>query len=124
MPCSVSLSRQEAARIWAKRDAEWEKERQARERLMKEVLAERQSQIEHKMDVLKSQQVRTCLWVWVGLMYGIYLTDRYRYVQLSPCNEDSAYYRSCMEMCTKLHNIPLRIHLFKRVLSSFVYCML
>lgn len=66
MPCSISLSRQEAARIWAKRDAEWEKERQARERLMKEVLAERQSQIEHKMDMLKSQQVRTCLWVWVG----------------------------------------------------------
>ena len=55
------LCRQEVARIWAKRDAEWERERQARERLMKEVLTERQSQIQHKMDLLKSQQVRTCL---------------------------------------------------------------
>ena len=51
------MIRQEAARIWAKRDAEWEKEKQARERLMKEVLAGRQSQIDYKMDLLKTRQV-------------------------------------------------------------------
>lgn len=32
------LCREEAARLWQKREAEWEKERLARERLMKEVL--------------------------------------------------------------------------------------
>lgn len=53
------MHRQEAARIWTKRDAEWEKERQARERLMKEVLAGRQTQLQHKMDLLKSRQVHT-----------------------------------------------------------------
>lgn len=57
MQCSASMHRQEATRIWAKRDAEWEKEKQARERLMKEVLAGRQSQIDHKMYLLKTRQV-------------------------------------------------------------------
>ena len=58
------MHRQEAARIWAKRDAEWAKERQARESLMKEVLAGRQTQIQHKMDLLKSRQVQTYIHIY------------------------------------------------------------
>lgn len=33
----MTYFRDEAARMWQKREAEWEKERRARERLMKEV---------------------------------------------------------------------------------------
>ncbi|XP_041756402.1 trichoplein keratin filament-binding protein [Coregonus clupeaformis] len=43
------LYREEAQRVWEKREAEWEKERRARERLMQEVLAGRQQQLEVKM---------------------------------------------------------------------------
>ncbi|XP_064613180.1 trichoplein keratin filament-binding protein-like [Liolophura sinensis] len=50
------LYQDEAARMWQKREAEWEKERRAREKLMKEVLAERQIQIEDKMEDLRLQQ--------------------------------------------------------------------
>lgn len=64
--------------MWTKREAEWEKEKQARERLMSEVdevpscsqhslthssqvLLERQKQIRERMDVLKTKQVQDCL---------------------------------------------------------------
>ncbi|KAK2150371.1 hypothetical protein LSH36_408g00020 [Paralvinella palmiformis] len=50
------LYQDEAAKIWQKRENEWEKERQARERLMKEVLEARQQQIFEKMDAVKEQQ--------------------------------------------------------------------
>ena len=50
------LYQDEAARIWQEREAEWAKERQARERLMKEVLQERQDQIQAHMDNIKQQQ--------------------------------------------------------------------
>lgn len=43
------LHREEAQHVWEKREAQWEKERNARERLMKEVLAGRQQQLEMKM---------------------------------------------------------------------------
>ena len=63
--------------MWRKREAEWEREKQARERLMAEVrcghyfkwvilcecpfilqvMAERQQQIDRKLDILKAQQV-------------------------------------------------------------------
>lgn len=44
------LYRDEAARQWQKREAEWERERVARERLMAEVLGDRQIQIKNKME--------------------------------------------------------------------------
>ena len=47
-------------RLWRKRELEWEKEREARERLMKEVLGERQKQIDRKMEVLQAKQVDLC----------------------------------------------------------------
>ncbi|XP_058493098.1 trichoplein keratin filament-binding protein isoform X2 [Solea solea] len=43
------LHREEAQQVWEKREALWEKERKARERLMHEVLAGRQQQLEQKM---------------------------------------------------------------------------
>ncbi|KAI0240573.1 hypothetical protein LSAT2_008702 [Lamellibrachia satsuma] len=50
------LYQDEAARIWEKRESEWARERQARERLMQEVLGERQRQISEKMDMVRQQQ--------------------------------------------------------------------
>ncbi|EDQ92217.1 uncharacterized protein MONBRDRAFT_23153 [Monosiga brevicollis MX1] len=50
------LYRDEAARVWAKQEAVWEKEQLARERLMQQVLAERQEQIEHKLAKVRSAQ--------------------------------------------------------------------
>ncbi|XP_017269193.1 trichoplein keratin filament-binding protein [Kryptolebias marmoratus] len=43
------LHREEAQHVWEKREAQWEKEKRARERLMHEVLAGRQQQLELKM---------------------------------------------------------------------------
>ncbi|XP_053558079.1 trichoplein keratin filament-binding protein isoform X1 [Bombina bombina] len=45
-----TLFREEAKQVWAKREAEWERERNARNRLMKEVLAERQLQIQERIE--------------------------------------------------------------------------
>ncbi|XP_048582747.1 trichoplein keratin filament-binding protein [Nematostella vectensis] len=50
------LYRDEAARMWSKREAEWERERLARERLMAEVLAERKRQLDDKMSRLRQRQ--------------------------------------------------------------------
>ncbi|EDV22467.1 uncharacterized protein TRIADDRAFT_59089 [Trichoplax adhaerens] len=50
------LYREEAGRMWQKREEEWEKERLARERLMAEVLSERQKQVREKMEIIKQQQ--------------------------------------------------------------------
>uniref|UniRef100_A0A673Z8V7 Trichoplein keratin filament-binding protein n=1 Tax=Salmo trutta TaxID=8032 RepID=A0A673Z8V7_SALTR len=50
------LYREEAQRVWEKREAEWEKERRARERLMQEVLAGRQLQLDVKMQENRQAQ--------------------------------------------------------------------
>ncbi|XP_015761761.1 PREDICTED: trichoplein keratin filament-binding protein-like [Acropora digitifera] len=50
------LYRDEAARMWAKREAEWERERLARERLMTEVLNVRQRQLDEKMEDNRRRQ--------------------------------------------------------------------
>ncbi|KAM4576031.1 trichoplein keratin filament-binding protein isoform 1-T2 [Odontesthes bonariensis] len=50
------LHREEAQRVWEKREAQWEKERKARERLMREVLAGRQQQLELK--ILKNREAQ------------------------------------------------------------------
>ena len=42
--------------MWQKREGEWERERQARQRLMAEVLESRQAQIGEKLDELREQQ--------------------------------------------------------------------
>lgn len=47
------LYQDEAARMWQKREAEWEKERRARERLMKEVMEARTEQIEDRMEEVR-----------------------------------------------------------------------
>nr|XP_015828124.2 trichoplein keratin filament-binding protein isoform X1 [Nothobranchius furzeri]XP_015828125.2 trichoplein keratin filament-binding protein isoform X1 [Nothobranchius furzeri] len=44
-----TVHREDAQRVWEKREAQWEKEKKARERLMHEVLVERQRQLEEKM---------------------------------------------------------------------------
>ncbi|KAJ8005958.1 hypothetical protein DPEC_G00123280 [Dallia pectoralis] len=50
------LYREEAQHVWEKREAEWEKERRARERLMQEVLTGRQQQLELKMQENRQAQ--------------------------------------------------------------------
>lgn len=50
------LYQDEAARMWQKREAEWEKERRARERLMKEVLEARNEQIGERIEEVKARQ--------------------------------------------------------------------
>ncbi|XP_010768943.1 trichoplein keratin filament-binding protein [Notothenia coriiceps] len=50
------LRREEAQRMWEKREAQWEKERKARERLMLEVLAGRQHQLELKLQKNREAQ--------------------------------------------------------------------
>nr|XP_033811777.1 trichoplein keratin filament-binding protein [Geotrypetes seraphini]XP_033811778.1 trichoplein keratin filament-binding protein [Geotrypetes seraphini]XP_033811779.1 trichoplein keratin filament-binding protein [Geotrypetes seraphini] len=45
------LFREEAKHVWAKREEEWEREKRARDRLMKEVLTGRQSQIQEKIEL-------------------------------------------------------------------------
>ncbi|XP_013379463.1 trichoplein keratin filament-binding protein [Lingula anatina] len=50
------LYQDEASRMWQKREAEWERERQARERLMNEVLQGRQEQIEDRMEEIRKKQ--------------------------------------------------------------------
>uniref|UniRef100_A0A1A8L6B5 Trichoplein keratin filament-binding protein n=1 Tax=Nothobranchius pienaari TaxID=704102 RepID=A0A1A8L6B5_9TELE len=44
-----TVHREDAQRVWEKREAQWAKEKKARERLMHEVLVERQRQLEEKM---------------------------------------------------------------------------
>ncbi|KAM8962005.1 trichoplein keratin filament-binding protein [Pelodytes ibericus] len=51
-----TLFREEAKQVWAKREAEWERERNARNRLMKEVLTVRQLQIQERIEQNKLAQ--------------------------------------------------------------------
>ncbi|KAF6729484.1 Trichoplein keratin filament-binding protein [Oryzias melastigma] len=51
-----TLHREEAQRVWERREAQWEKERKARERLMREVLVGRQQQLELKMQKNREAQ--------------------------------------------------------------------
>lgn len=51
-----SLFKEEAQRQWSKREAEWEKERLARERLMSQVLQERQGQLQDQMEENRQKQ--------------------------------------------------------------------
>lgn len=50
------LYQDEAARMWHKREGEWERERQARQRLMAEVLESRHDQIGSRLEELRHQQ--------------------------------------------------------------------
>lgn len=50
------LFEEEAARVWEKRELEWEKEKQAREKLMAEVLATRKAQMDAKLAALHKKQ--------------------------------------------------------------------
>ncbi|XP_069070827.1 trichoplein keratin filament-binding protein isoform X2 [Pleurodeles waltl] len=51
-----TLFREEAKQVWAKREEEWERERRARDRLMKEVFAGRQLQIQEKIELNQKAQ--------------------------------------------------------------------
>ncbi|XP_040276197.1 trichoplein keratin filament-binding protein [Bufo bufo] len=51
-----TLFREEARQVWEKREAEWDRERNARNRLMKEVLTGRQLQIQEKIEQNKRAQ--------------------------------------------------------------------
>ncbi|NXD77141.1 TCHP protein, partial [Halcyon senegalensis] len=45
-----TIFREEAKKVWEKREEEWDRERKARDRLMNEVLAGRQRQIQERME--------------------------------------------------------------------------
>ncbi|XP_075070499.1 trichoplein keratin filament-binding protein [Mixophyes fleayi] len=51
-----TLFREEARQVWEKREAEWERERGARNRLMKEVMMGRQLQIQERIEQNKREQ--------------------------------------------------------------------
>ncbi|XP_029426784.1 trichoplein keratin filament-binding protein [Rhinatrema bivittatum] len=53
------LFREEAKQVWAKREEEWERERRARARLMKEVLTGRQLQIQEKIELNQRAQQKS-----------------------------------------------------------------
>lgn len=50
------IFREEARKVWEKREEQWKKERMARDRLMNEVLAGRQLQIQAKMELNRQAQ--------------------------------------------------------------------
>ncbi|NWW48071.1 TCHP protein, partial [Pedionomus torquatus] len=50
------LFSEEAKKVWEKREEEWEREKKARDRLMNEVLAGRQRQIQEKMELNRQAQ--------------------------------------------------------------------
>ncbi|XP_021268741.1 trichoplein keratin filament-binding protein [Numida meleagris] len=50
------IFREEARKVWEKREEEWEREKMARDRLMNEVLAGRQRQIQEKMELNRRAQ--------------------------------------------------------------------
>ena len=52
-----ALYNEEAQRMWAKQDLVWERERQARERLMQQVLAEREQQVAERLEVVRQKQL-------------------------------------------------------------------
>ncbi|NXI81789.1 TCHP protein, partial [Rhipidura dahli] len=51
-----TIFREEAKKMWEKREEEWEREKKARDRLMNEVLAGRQRQIQEKMELNRRAQ--------------------------------------------------------------------
>ncbi|XP_052651594.1 trichoplein keratin filament-binding protein isoform X2 [Harpia harpyja] len=51
-----TIFREEAKKVWEKREEEWEREKVARDRLMNEVLAGRQRQIQEKMELNRQAQ--------------------------------------------------------------------
>ncbi|NXK60409.1 TCHP protein, partial [Sylvietta virens] len=51
-----TIFREEAKKIWEKREEEWEREKVARDRLMSEILAGRQRQIREKMELNRRAQ--------------------------------------------------------------------
>ncbi|NXY07666.1 TCHP protein, partial [Pteruthius melanotis] len=51
-----TIFREEAKKMWEKREEEWEREKAARDRLMNEVLAGRQRQIQEKMELNRRAQ--------------------------------------------------------------------
>lgn len=51
-----TIFREEAKKVWEKREEEWEREKKARDRLMNEVLAGRQRQIQEKMELNRRAQ--------------------------------------------------------------------
>uniref|UniRef100_A0A8D2MVS1 Trichoplein keratin filament-binding protein n=1 Tax=Zonotrichia albicollis TaxID=44394 RepID=A0A8D2MVS1_ZONAL len=54
-----TIFREEAKKIWEKREEEWEREKGARDRLMSEVLAGRQRQIQEKMELNRRAQAES-----------------------------------------------------------------
>lgn len=54
-----SMFQDEAAKEWDRRNSEWERERQARENLMKQVLNERQQQMNFKLNLLQQKKAES-----------------------------------------------------------------
>jgi N12 class adenine-specific DNA methylase len=50
------FEREEAAKQWSRREQEWNHDKESREKLMHQLLNERQKQINEKLQTLKEQQ--------------------------------------------------------------------
>ncbi|CAF3456384.1 unnamed protein product [Rotaria sp. Silwood1] len=54
-----AMFQEEAAKEWARREQEWDREKELREKLMRQVMDERQEQVMGKLQALKEQQRET-----------------------------------------------------------------
>ncbi|UJR23972.1 hypothetical protein I4U23_026939 [Adineta vaga] len=54
-----AMFQEEAAKQWARREQEWDREKELREKLMRQVMDERQEQVMEKLHALKEQQQET-----------------------------------------------------------------
>ncbi|CAF3398846.1 unnamed protein product [Rotaria socialis] len=54
-----AMFQEEAAKEWARREQEWDREKELREKLMRQVMDERQEQVMEKLHALKEQQQET-----------------------------------------------------------------
>ncbi len=67
--CVCNAASDEANRIFARQDAQWDKERAAREALMRQVLGERQQQIEEQLERVRAEQVHD-YWILTAHIEG------------------------------------------------------
>ena len=52
----IFVRREEAAKEWSRREQQWQREKEAREKLMRQVIREREEQVMHKLQALHIEQ--------------------------------------------------------------------
>jgi trichoplein keratin filament-binding protein len=103
------LFREEASRQWQKREAEWQREKLARERLMREVLNERQEQIRGKMEDLRIQQAES-LEQREELLHDLELTNQMTARESQRRAEDKALRKQELEVQVRKWTSMFNVH--------------